>query len=315
MARRLFCAVALMLGLAGPAAALAGDTWTLIVPEDRRGESSALADALKACLKQQDGVGDVLIVMRPPSEDAVTDFIANDNGAKRALLLQTAADLIAAGGDKEAGWRRATMIATMTADVEALAIDQRSPIRSLDAILQAFHDHPRMYAVIGGTPLGGIDHAVVAWIERAAQLEPDAIRYLSASGTADALTRLAAGEAAAVVGSLSELRQAQLRGQVRILATTAATRATPEEPPTFADQGLDIIFHNWRGVIAPPSIDAKSAGILRETMAAVMSTGDWKASLAEHGWVSYPKTGAEMQDLVESQERLMRSLQRTTPPS
>ena len=53
-------------------------------------------------------------------------------------------------------------------------------------------------------------------------------------------------------------------GEVRVLAISGAERVDAVDAPTLKESGIDLVFTNWRGVVAPPEIsDADKAALDR----------------------------------------------------
>ena len=49
-------------------------------------------------------------------------------------------------------------------------------------------------------------------------------------------------------------------GDIRVLATSGDKRIEGIDAPTLKESGIDLVFTNWRGIVAPPGIsDADKA--------------------------------------------------------
>jgi putative tricarboxylic transport membrane protein len=300
----------LLIALGLSPAAWAVEKWRLIVPDDETGEVVRLANVLKDQLERMGEVWSVVPETFPRRPGLLADVVATSFGIGNTLMLQSASEMLVGDTDDAGLWRRTALLATITTDYEALAVAPSGPLRSLDALLRIVRDHPRTYAALGGSPRGGVDHAIVGWIEKAAGLEAGAIRYLPAEGTKDALGRFVNDEAGIVIGSLAELRKAEAVGLVRILATSAPKRDTRDDPPTFSEQGLDIVFHNWRGLVAPPGVSEAKVQLMRESVLAAVGSPEWTENLTTFGWTPYVRVGIEFRRLLESQDTLLRGLLR-----
>ena len=46
---------------------------------------------------------------------------------------------------------------------------------------------------------------------------------------------------------------------------------------------LDVVLANWRGVVAPPNINAEDKRVLKEAVAKVAKSETWKKILNERG--------------------------------
>ena len=62
-------------------------------------------------------------------------------------------------------------------------------------------------------------------------------------------------------------------------------RASPGiDVPTLKEQGVNLDFGNWRGVVAPAGMSAGDKKALLDTIDAMAKSGAWKAELKKHNW-------------------------------
>ena len=74
---------------------------------------------------------------------------------------------------------------------------------------------------------------------------------------------------------------------------------------SFVDQGLDVVFYNWRGVFAPLSTSAERREELKALMNTVTNTAAWQEQLAnamDGSQCSYP--GMTLRPISLSRENL-----------
>jgi putative tricarboxylic transport membrane protein len=77
--------------------------------------------------------------------------------------------------------------------------------------------------------------------------------------------------------------------------------------PTLTESGVDLVFLNWRGVLAPPEIsDERRAELIRYLQEMHDSTG-WKKALEKYGWTDDFKTGDEFATFIEEQDERVAS--------
>jgi putative tricarboxylic transport membrane protein len=93
------------------------------------------------------------------------------------------------------------------------------------------------------------------------------------------------------VGEYAEQVEA---GKLRALAVSG-DEAAPQLPDvkTLSDQGVDVVLTNWRGVVAPGSIDEAQAEKLTQLMTDLHETEAWKTTLKENNWSDAFLTGEE----------------------
>jgi putative tricarboxylic transport membrane protein len=74
------------------------------------------------------------------------------------------------------------------------------------------------------------------------------------------------------------------------------------------EQGVDLEFINWRGLVAPPGIDDEEKDRLVEMVEELHGTGAWEDALAENGWADAMMTGDEFGDYIESENDRVKSV-------
>ena len=123
------------------------------------------------------------------------------------------------------------------------------------------------------------------------------------------MAALLSGEIQALSTGFSEAVDMAAAGEVRILGVTAKERL-PEFPdvPTFAEQGADMEFVNWRGFFGAPGLPADRAAAYAEALRAMMASPEWEEVRARNGWTNIWYEGGDFTRFLENQEEEMRSM-------
>ena len=74
---------------------------------------------------------------------------------------------------------------------------------------------------------------------------------------------------------------------------------------SFTEQGVDVVFYNWRGVFAPASTSAEKRARLKDQMTAVTNTAAWQEQLSRYGWQPMFLSGDEFTAYLVEQETLL----------
>ena len=86
------------------------------------------------------------------------------------------------------------------------------------------------------------------------------------------------------VSSLVEYAEQVRSGQLRVLAVSGPSRVAGMEAPTLTEAGVDVVFSNWRGVLAPPGISDSDRAALVDLFHELEQTPEWHRALAENNW-------------------------------
>ena len=84
-------------------------------------------------------------------------------------------------------------------------------------------------------------------------MEPTAVNYVAYDGGGELLAGILGGDVAFAATGVGEVTEAAAAGDVRILAVTSEEAVEGVDAPTLTDEGIDLVFANWRGIVAPPA--------------------------------------------------------------
>ncbi|MGW6159094.1 tripartite tricarboxylate transporter substrate binding protein, partial [Streptomyces sp. NPDC055144] len=86
----------------------------------------------------------------------------------------------------------------------------------------------------------------------------------------------------------------------------------PVEPlagvPTLKSSGIDLVFSNWRGIVAPPGISDTDRQRWVDALTELHRSGRWQAELDRHGWTDAFATGDTFAAYLARQDKLVADL-------
>ena len=101
-------------------------------------------------------------------------------------------------------------------------------------------------------------------LAQAVGIDPNKVNFVSYDGGGDLLPALLGNKIGFAASGVGEYLDQIEAGEVRVLATSGAKRLDGVDAPTLKESGIDLVFTNWRGVVAPPGItDADKAALDR----------------------------------------------------
>ncbi|GLZ12059.1 C4-dicarboxylate ABC transporter substrate-binding protein [Actinomadura sp. NBRC 104425] len=198
-----------------------------------------------------------------------------------------------------------TPIARLVEEPGAVVVPRNSPYRTIGELVAAWQKDPARVTVGGGSSPGGPDHLMSMQLAQAVGIDPRRVRYKSYDGGGgELLPVLLDGRLTFGASGFGELLGQIRAGQLRVLAVTS-DRPAPAlaDVPTLRSQGIDLVFTNWRGIVAPPGISADDRRTWVEALSALRRTRAWKAELAKHGWIDAFATGEEYAAFLDAQSR------------
>ena len=243
---------------------------------------------------------------------AIASLIENAASSDGTLMVNSTPIVIRAlTGEISQSFRDLTPVAGTVGDYAAIVVTADSPITSMADALAMYRADGMDFAIGGGSVHGGMDHLVAAIVMQAAGEDPTAFNYIGYDAGGEAMAGLLSGEIDALSTGFSEAIALSDQGVVRILGVTAPERVPASaDTPTFAEQGIDAQFVNWRGFFAAPGMDAAKVQAYQDLLAAMLDTPEWEAVRASMGLVNIYRHGAEFIEFLEAQETQLGDLMR-----
>jgi putative tricarboxylic transport membrane protein len=110
------------------------------------------------------------------------------------------------------------------------------------------------------------------------------VNFVSYDGGGDLLPAILGNKLGFATSGTGEYLDQIKSGAVRVLATTGAERLPSVDAPTLKEQGVDLVFTNWRGIVAPPGIPADKKAQWVKAFDTMHASQGWKDALAKNGW-------------------------------
>ena len=186
-----------------------------------------------------------------------------------------------------------TPIARLTEEALVVVVPAESPYQSIDDLVSDIDAQGQGVSITGGSA-GGADHILAGMILKAEGISADKLNYIPYSGGGESLAALLGNKVSAGISGVGEYAEQVKAGKLRALAVSgpvAAAQLPDVEPLT--DQGIDVVLTNWRGVVAPGSIDAAQAESLTQLMTDLHETDGWQKTLSDNNWADAFMIGDE----------------------
>jgi putative tricarboxylic transport membrane protein len=201
-----------------------------------------------------------------------------------------------------------TPIARLISEPDIVVVPADSPYETLDDLIAAWKKSPGDFPVGGGSSPGGPDHLAAHLTAQAVGVTPTEVNYVVYDGGGPLLAGMLSGEVEAGVSGLGEYKDQIQAGQLRVLGVTSAERVDGFEAPTLTEQGVDLEFTNWRGLVAPPGIDDAERDRLVGMVEDLHGTQAWEDAMAENGWTDALLTGDEFGTYMTDQDEQVQGL-------
>lgn len=228
--------------------------------------------------------------------------LINEKG-KGDLLMQMGLGVVGASysNKSEAKLTDTTPVAKLIEESEAIVVAKDSPYKTLDDLVTAWKANPGAVPVGGASNVGGPDHLTPMLLAKAVGLDAKTVNYVAYDGGGDLMTAVLGKKLGFAATGVSEVVKQAEAGDVRVLAVTSDKPVEGLDAKPLKDQGVDMVFTNWRGLVAAPGITDADKQKLVAAVTALHGTEEWKKTLAEKGWTDAFIVGDEFKTFLTSE--------------
>ena len=194
-----------------------------------------------------------------------------------------------------------TPIAKLHEEAGAIMVAKNSKYTNITDLVNDWKSNPKGIAVGGGSSPGGPDHLFPMQLAQEVGIEPKEVNYIAYDGGGELLPAVLGGKVAFGASGYGEFLDQIEAGEIRVLATSGPARVDAVDAPTLKESGIDLVFTNWRGVVAPPEISDADKQALVGAFTTMHDSQEWKDVLKEKGWADAFVTGDEFGSYMKEQ--------------
>ncbi|MCW2581298.1 MAG: hypothetical protein JWQ53_88 [Klenkia sp.] len=198
-----------------------------------------------------------------------------------------------------------TPVARLIEEPAAVLVAADAPWDTVAELTAAWAVDPAAFPVGGGSAPAGPDSLLALQLATAVDIDAARVDYVAFDGGGDLVPALLSGEVEAALSSTAEFADQLASGEVRALATTGVDRVPTVDAPTLTELGVDVVFTNWRGFVAPPGLSAEQLDRLTELVVAMHDSPQWRAALVTNSWTDALLTGPAAADFFTEQQQVV----------
>ncbi|TDB72218.1 tripartite tricarboxylate transporter substrate binding protein [Micromonospora sp. KC721] len=202
-----------------------------------------------------------------------------------------------------------TPLAKLIEEAGAIVVPKDSPYRTIADLVAAWKADPKKIAVGGGSSAGGPDHLLPMQLAKTVGIDPRQVNFVSYDGGGELLPALLGGKVAFGASGFGEFLDQVEAGQIRVLAVTSVEPVEAlKDVPTLKSSGIDLVFTNWRGIVAPPGISDADKQVWIDALTKMHDSDEWKAELTKRGWTDAFVTGDAFATFLTEQDKSVADL-------
>ena len=219
------------------------------------------------------------------------------------LLMQMGLGVVGAEftNKSQAKLAETTPIAGLIEEAEVIVVPEDSPYTDLDSLVEAWKADPGKLPVGGASNPGGPDHLTPMLLAEEVGVDPKTVNYVPYDGGGELLAGILGKKLAFAATGVSEVAEQAKAGEVKILAVTSDEPVEGVDAPTLQDEGIDLTFTNWRGIVAAPDISDADRQKLIDVVTEMHDSPEWQEALETNGWTDAFMTGDEFETFLTSE--------------
>ena len=191
-----------------------------------------------------------------------------------------------------------TPIAKVLREYNAIVVPASSKYRTLKQLMDDLKAKPNGVSIAGGSK-GGIDHQVIGLLAQTADIDPTKLNYVVFSGGPEVITSLLSGSTQVGVSGSSEFNAFVASGKLRVLGVSSAKKLTGFKGKTFVSQGYDLVYGNWRGVMAPADLSKADYTNFIKVIDIMHVSPAWMEQLKKNNWDNEFAAGTAFKAFLE----------------
>jgi putative tricarboxylic transport membrane protein len=194
----------------------------------------------------------------------------------------------------------AKAVASVMREAEAFVVPTSSKYKTINDLLADIKANPKTVA-IGGGNYGGVDHVTVATLAATVGVKATDLNYIPYSGGGSLVPDVIGGRVAVGISGTSEFASYVAAGKMRALAITSPKPLKVIKGKTLVQQGVDLTFGNWRGILAPADLSDADLLNQQKIMDILHSSPSWKDTLVAKSWIDEFRVGTSFQSWIKKE--------------
>ncbi|WP_028402024.1 tripartite tricarboxylate transporter substrate binding protein [Ectobacillus panaciterrae] len=212
-------------------------------------------------------------------------------------------------GHSKLTYKDFTPIATLAAEWEVVVVSKDSSIGNAKELMEKLKKDKKVIKIGVAPGLGNDDHLAFVQISKAFGINPVELEFFVYENKEKVVNALIDKQINVATLALSEAEKQYKAGKVNILAVSSPKRLKElPEVPTWKEQGIDLVFQHWRGVMGPPNMTEEEIAYWDEAINKMVKTDTWKTILEEKGWNSFYKNSRETKLFLDQKSKMYEEL-------
>lgn len=294
-------------------------TIEIVAPAGPGGGWDLLARTMEKTLRGDKLVEKPIVITNKPGGGGATGWTYLNTHKGNGNYLTVNSSLVLLNqilGSSQLSYQDFTPLAMLQAEWEIVAVKKDSPYKTGKEFFEALKADPSKISVAVGPSLGNDDHIQFLMLAKAYGIQDlTKIKFIVYPGAGgEEIPALLGGHVQAMSISLGEALEQYKAGNIRILGISSEKRLTGadvKDIPTWKEQGVDMTFAHWRGVMGPGGMTPEQIAYWEDAIEKMVQQPSWKDAMKKMNMDEFYMPPEEYQAYLDQQYEEMTQLLKT----
>lgn len=212
-------------------------------------------------------------------------------------------------GQSKISYEDFTPIATLAKEWEVVIVSKDSSIGSAKSLMESLKKTSHDYKIGVSPRLGNDDQLSFVLAGKQVGLQPEDLDFYIYENSAQVVDALLKKQIDVATMTLAEAKKYYDLNQVKLLVISSAERLIElPEIPTWSEEGIDLVFEHWRGIMGPPNMTKDEVRFWDMTIEKMVQTEEWQQMLQKYMWKDFYKNSSDTSKFLEAQEKMYENL-------
>lgn len=212
-------------------------------------------------------------------------------------------------GQSKLTYQDFTPIAILATEWEVVIVSKDSSIISAKSLMENLKETPHDNKIGVSPRLGNDDQLSFVLASKQAGVQPEELDFFIYESSAQVVDALLNKQIDVATMTLAEAKKYYDLNQVKMLVISSDERLTElPEITTWSEEGFDLVFEHWRGIMGPPNMTKDEIHFWDMTIEKMVRTEEWQQTLQKYMWKDFYKNSSETSKFLEEQGKMYESL-------
>jgi len=195
-----------------------------------------------------------------------------------------------------------TPIASLFSEYHVYIVSASTPVRTGKDLVQRLKTDVKQVST-GVSAIGSPGHLSTGLLNKAIGGNAKDLKIIAFKGSSEAMTNVLGGHIELTPAPASLAAPHLASAQVRAVAVAAPKRlgGAFAAIPTWKEQGVDLVYGPWRGILAPKGLPAAQVAYWENTLRKASESAEWKSDIERIFAVEEFLTGTRLRQDLEKE--------------